>query len=384
MAFKPASSNAAWGKPKYGGNTFKKTGKPEEGDNFFRILPPMHSCAETGKWAVYETTHWGFFGVNPDPKGKPQARPFRCIEDVDFRTKLVRQECPACTEYNEQAAFAEKQLAELKAAGTSDDEIETQMASINGWLKDRRPERRWYINAMYPDGTFGDYKLNHKFHKKGLDALIAKYQEEEGKDPLDLQDGIWFNISRVGKGIGAVDTVKFGYDIEEVEIKGKMTKVEVIRSGALTEEQANKALDTCRDLVTLGGAVLTYEQIAELVNSDLEPETVDRIMKVKERNEEAAEKKAPPSPAPAPKAAPAPVAAKAPPTAPKTVDPKAALAERAAKILAAKKAAEEAAAAVAAAEAAAAAAPAEGTPTVDPSEMDDETFMKYFNDTQGA
>lgn len=375
------SNKTGWGKPKYGAQSFQKTGKPVEGDNPFRILPPMHSLAEVGKWALYESTHWGYYGVNPDPKGDPIMRPFRCIQVRNRKTGIIEQECPACTQFDIEDKKAASQLADLQKAGTSESEIETVMASINGWIYDHRPERKWYINVMYSDGTFGDYKLNHKFHKKGLDALIQKYQEEEGKDPLDLDDGCWFNIARTGKGRNTVDKVDFAKDTIEVPVNGKQTKVEIIRTGALTDEQKNRALESCRDLNDLGGLRVTYEQIYELVNCDLEPETVDRILGI---SKEAAA-------TPASK----PVSAAKPPVAPKSetkptsekladkaketapaADPKAALAARAAKILADRKAKEEAEKAAAAA--------ATKADAVDPSTMSDEDFMKYFDEQAAA
>lgn len=383
-----------WGKPKYGGQGFVKTGTPQEGDNTFRILPPMHSLAESGKWAIYESTHWGYFGVNSDPKGKPIARPFRCIKVTNRKTQLVEVECPACTQYDEQVAVAEAQLASLKAAGTSEEETKTVMASINGWLGDHRPERKWYVNVMLPDGTFCDYKLNHKFHKKGIDALIQKYQEIEGKDPLDLDDGCWFNIARTGKKINVVDVVDFAKDWVEVSVQGKLQKVAVTRTSALTEEQKVKALETCRDLTKLGGTVLSYDQIFELVNCDQEPETVDKIMGISKERSAASNPTSASNPATALKAAPASKAQALPnqtadkssvqtneglqkPTsalANKPAVDQSALAARAAAILAKRKAAEEAEkAAKAAAEAAASA------PPVLTEDMDDDAFMKFFD-----
>ncbi len=268
-----------WGKPKYGSTASVKTGKPKEGNNFIRILPPMHSLAESGKWAFYETTHWGFHGVNPTDPSQPFSRPIRCVKVEDRRTRMVSVECAACNEYDKREEEAKNMEAELRAGKAADDEIETQMASVNDWLKGHRPERRWYVNVLYKDGTFGNYKLNHKFHMAKLREFTegpTSLQETEGVDPLELSQGVWFNIFRAGKGIKAVDTIKV--EMEDVTPAGATRKQFQTLLAPLTDEQADQALRECVDLPTLGGITVTPEQMEELVSCSGEPEEIDRIL----------------------------------------------------------------------------------------------------------
>ena len=46
------------GKPKYGNG--KKIFKIKDGDNVYRILPPLGKLADAGKWSVYQKVEWGY------------------------------------------------------------------------------------------------------------------------------------------------------------------------------------------------------------------------------------------------------------------------------------------------------------------------------------
>jgi hypothetical protein len=377
-----------YGKSNYSsGQKFQKTGKPGKGpgNNFIRVMCAMHSLAESGKWAVYYTTHWGYSGVSKSDPTKTTVRPFRCIEDKDFKTKFVRQACPECDNFRAKEAEAEAYKAELKKQGLDDKAIKAdpKMKEFDIWLGQHAPERKWYINVMYKDRTFGDYKINHKTHKKGIDAKIQELQEQD-IDATDLDQGVWFNIKRLGDGFTVPDVV-------EVEQKpgDKKGSFEILMA-PLTEEEKARGLKECRDLAQLGGSVLTEEQIYALVQSDGSPEAVDKIFgeaPAQAPSREREEDEEPGDSAPAQKAA--------GPSITDEMKAKAAAilakkAEEAAKAKAAadakakaEAAAQRAAAAVASAKAAEASASApEAQPEVDPLKMNDEDFLAFFNSQQ--
>lgn len=265
-------SQTGWGKPKYGSPEFKKTGKPKKGpgDNYIRILPPMFSLAPSGRWSVYLATHWGYSGVHPSDKEKTVVRPFRCIEESNNRTKMVTKACPECDNWRAKVAERDAKQAELKAAGKSDEEIKTILKGRNDWIKAHGPDRRVYVNVKYPDGTFGDYKMNYKIHKKGIDAKIKEVAEKYKLDALDPEGGVWFNIKRIGNGWDPPDQI-------ELKKEFRSDGSEILARAPLSQEDWDQASTQCRDLTTLGGAILTFQQIAELVKSGGDPETVDRI-----------------------------------------------------------------------------------------------------------
>src|SRR4051812_43763333 len=99
------TTNVAIGTPQYGGKK-KNNSRLVDGDNVYRILPPLFELASEGVWAVYECLHWGF-------KGSKGMRPFRCIQKKDFKTKMVKVQCPECDQIAQRVASKEAIEAKL-------------------------------------------------------------------------------------------------------------------------------------------------------------------------------------------------------------------------------------------------------------------------------
>lgn len=381
-----------YGKAKYGSDQkFQKTGKPGKGpgNNFIRIMPPMHSLADEGKWAVYYTTHWGYAGISKSDPTKTTVRPFRCIEDKDRRSAMVRQACPECENFREKEKEATAFEAKLKAQGLNDKQVKEhpEMKAFSDWLQSHSPERKWYINVMYKDRSFGDYKINHKTHKKGIDSKIAELLDNQQIDALDPDQGVWFNIKRLGDGFTVPDVIEV--EMTPGERKGSLD----IGLAPLTPEEQDKGLKDCRDLATLGGTLLSEEQIYALTISDGSPEAVDKIFgerqtqsrPVQAEDRDEAEDTVPETAKTGPG-----------PTITQEMKDKAAaiMARKEAEVKAkaveekAKAAAQRAAAATAAAKAAEAAAeqaPPAGDPAPaasDPLKMGDDEFLAFFNSQQ--
>jgi hypothetical protein len=397
-----------YGKAKYGSDVkFQKTGKPGKGpgDNVIRIMPPMHSLGDEGKWAVYYTTHWGYAGISRSDATKVTVRPFRCIEDKDRRSGMVRQACPECENFRAKEKEATAYEAALKAKGMDDKAVKADpdMKAFDLWLQQHAPERKWYINVMYKDRSFGDYKINHKTHKKGIDSKIAELLDNQQIDALDLDQGVWFNIKRLGDGFSVPDVVEVV--MRPGERKGSLD----IELAPLTPEEQARGLKECRDLATLGGTLLSEEQIYALVQSDASPEAVDKIFGAREaqvsrqvqaadREEEEVGEVPPPA---AVRTAPQGIAATGTVSAPaitdemrakakvildkKAADAKAAVEAQNKAAEAARRAAAAVSAAKAAEKAAVAPAPAAAeAPAQNPLDMNDEDFLKFFNSQQPA
>jgi hypothetical protein len=273
---------SGWGTPKYGGSGSMQTWSLENGDNVYRILPPMLSFAESGRWTNYVTVHYGYTGTDPkNPNGK--KKPFRCIEVKDRRSGMVLEECPECTLFEERKQLLTEREAELraqfKAEKKPDQEIEelleAALLSLRTWVKDHRPDRKHYLNVMDREGTFGQLKISHRT-KKSLEAKIDELRAE-GTDPLALDQGVFFNIKRIGKGFTDPDVVEVVTQKVEVMVDGKKKLFPEVVMRPLTEQESEKALRECRDLADVGGFVLTREQIRELTECSGDPEEIDKI-----------------------------------------------------------------------------------------------------------
>lgn len=370
-----------FGKAKVGGGgNFTKNFRLKDGPQSYRLLPPMKSCAETGEWAVYMGTHFGYKGVNDRDPSKPFHRTFKCIEDVDFRTKMVLQDCPECD-------LIEQQTAALKSieAATKDEDgndlTSEQIAELaepyKAWKKEHNCDRKWHINVKNAAGEFGVLQISHKTKKK-LEARIQSLLADDQIDAFDFEQGAWFKFTRTGKGIDTDDTVDVEY--ESVRENGKTMKM--VKTAPMTVAEAEQALKECPDLRTNVRDV-TYEQIKLLVGCSGDPVEVDEILAMGQKKEASpAAAKATVKAASAPK--PAVVAPKAEPkaepvqeVAAEEDDEEAALAAQMA-ALKAKKAAAKAAASPAATVASPTPASTPTAEVADQFGLDREKFMSRF------
>jgi len=264
---------AGFGKPKYG-FTGSNNWSIKEGDNIYRFMPPMHSLAESGRWTVYDGTHFGYVGRDPQAPNDPskkRVRTFLCIEKKG-RGGIVEQNCPESDLIAQYTEERDAKEVELKKAKVPEDQIATELAVYNAWLKAHNCSWKHHINAMNQQGQFGEVQVSHRTKKK-IDDKFKELREKENIDPLDPEQGVWVNIRRVGKKLEAEDTIEILTD-EQVIPGGR--KAFVTRLAPLTPEQCAAALEQCRDLTTLG-TVLSYEQIEALTKCSGDPSEVDAI-----------------------------------------------------------------------------------------------------------
>src|ERR1700677_1411907 len=57
------------GKAKFGGQTSRKYFKLADGEQAYRILPPLGELADQGRWSVFHSVHYGY--KSTDGKQKP-------------------------------------------------------------------------------------------------------------------------------------------------------------------------------------------------------------------------------------------------------------------------------------------------------------------------
>lgn len=269
----------AIGTPSYGNTevvfykNFKlKSPDASKGETVFtlpdlRILPPMHSLGEKGTWAKYHGQHFGYAGNGKEP-GKPKQRPFACIQQSDFRTKMVTVPCSACDVIEEKRAEREAREAEYKQQGKTESEVRELLEPLTGWLKKHNCDRKWHINVMDRAGNFGVLQISHTL-KKALDVKIDELRNKRKIDPIAVDGGVWFRFSRMGK-FPVQDAVE--YVMSESE-DGSFR----IERCPLTDAQCEQAEKVCPDLATGVVKTITAAQINLLVACSGDPDEVDRI-----------------------------------------------------------------------------------------------------------
>jgi hypothetical protein len=269
----------AMGTPQYGNtdmvfykNWKLKSPDTQKGETVFvlpdlRIVPPLHSLAEKGFWARYHGQHFGYAGNAKEP-GKVRQRPFACIQQTDFRTKIVTVECAACDIIEEKRSEREAREAEYKSKGKNEQEIRELLEPLTQWLKKHNCDRKWHINCMDRAGNFGVLQISHTL-KKALDVKLDEMRNKRKIEPIDKDSGVWIRFSRMGK-FPVQDSV------EVVMSETADGRFEYERC-PLTEQQCEQAEKVCPDLQSGVVKTITAAQIAQLVGCSGDPDEVDRI-----------------------------------------------------------------------------------------------------------
>ncbi len=284
----------------------------KNGDNVYRVMPPMFSAMETGHFAIYYPRHYGYTNE------RGQQVNFICLRQYDNSTKAITQECPFCVDQEKkkktyesfaaQVNVLQNQLAEAQQKNNRDEahqleeELETAESEFNRAkaLYNSRNTRFW-VNAMNLAGEFGLLALPKTVYealvgKKLQDpktgrytrqvGLIAKIKEEEQLDPLAVNEGVWFVMSRSGKT--QFDT-EYLTSIKKEKVEFSPGKWgEVIKRAPLTDDQKRTALSKCRDLNhVFDHLIVSVEQAQAIVDGSAtavtaiqnSPQTVEKASK---------------------------------------------------------------------------------------------------------
>lgn len=242
------------------------------GHNVFRLIGAIKSMAPTGTWAVYRGKHWGYEGVSRKDRTKTVSRPFRCLQERDFDSGALRSNDAECERIQVVKDKLEALVATLKTEGKSKEQIKEDKGVIllNGWLRSHNCDRKWYINAMDTNGDFFLLKLSNTTYKK-LKLFLKDLRDKRKINAFSLTEGVWLDIVRVGENTDADDTPTL-----VMEIVDQATGTERPKRAPMTEAQAREALAKCADLADVVPA-LTADQIKLMVNTEGDPEAVDRI-----------------------------------------------------------------------------------------------------------
>ena len=262
-------------KPKYGNaSSFAKSQSLKEGVNDVRILPPMFSFETDGIWAAYHGTHFGFKGTNPRDPSKPSLRTFKCVEEKDWKTKMIKQDCPACNMIYDNEEKLKRAEAVAVAEKRSKDEIKEIVKPLTDWLHEYNVDRKWHLNVKFADGTYGQLRISHKT-KKLLDALITRVRDSDGIDGIDAEQGVIFRFTRSGKGTETQDIVEVVEEAVRDAASGKVSRT--IKLAPLSEADYQQALKSCSDLKSCVREI-PYQQIKMLAECSGDPAEVDEIL----------------------------------------------------------------------------------------------------------
>ena len=241
------------GKAKYGNQgQQKKYFKLKDGEQAYRILPPLGELADQGRWSVFHSVHYGY--KSSDGKQKP----FLTCEVKNRKTGMI-----------EVADAAKDRITSLKAKydeakKTGNKAVADKLEPLVGAKGIYNLDNNHYMNVIDAQGNVGILKIRHKA-KLALEAEIKRLNAD-GVDPLSVDNGRFFVFTRTGVGR---DTT-FGVKV----LKEKLTvpNVGVVERDVvhvLDEETINRLGAEAGELNKIFKS-LTAEEVKQIVDgSDL-------------------------------------------------------------------------------------------------------------------
>lgn len=234
-------------------------------DNVYRVLPPMFSLAELGKYAQYHATH----RTPPGTNGK--RRKFLCIEEVDRESNRITKRCPFC----DAAREAEDKLKLMENKGATKQQLWDYRVKV---IFPLMAEKKYWLNAVNQAGEIGLLSINSKLFK-ALKALCDEY-DKKGID-LTGVEGYFLNFTKKSEFKGDKQAV-FGVNLYmEESPDGSMRKMK----HTITKEFLNKLSAEARDLKYLFKA-LSAEDMTLMLDApdDQKAQVVDKLFSQPEKN----------------------------------------------------------------------------------------------------
>jgi hypothetical protein len=203
------------GKAKFGNQgQQRKYFKLKDGEQAYRILPPLGELADQGRWSVFHSVHYGY--KSSDGKQKP----FLTCEQKDRKTGEVQVPDAAKDRItNLKAKLEDAKKTGNKAAIEALDPLVGATGMYN-------LDNNHYMNVIDAQGNIGILKIRHKA-KLALEAEI-KALNADGVDPLSVEDGRFFVFTRTGTGRDTTFGVKVLKEKMKVEGMARPVEQEVI------------------------------------------------------------------------------------------------------------------------------------------------------------
>jgi hypothetical protein len=241
------------GKARFGSqNQQRKYFKLKDGEQAYRILPPLGELADQGRWSVFHSVHYGY--KSSDGKQKP----FLTCEVKNRKTSMIEVADAA----KDRITTLKAKLEDAKKAGNK--AVVDKLDPLVGATGMYNLDNNHYMNVVDAQGNIGILKIRHKA-KLALEAEIKKLNSE-GVDPLSVENGRFFVFTRTGMGR---DTT-FGVKVlkEKLTVAGVgVVERDVVH--ALDEETINRLSTEAGELGKIFKS-LTAEEVKQIVDgSDL-------------------------------------------------------------------------------------------------------------------
>lgn len=152
------------------------------GVNPYRIFPPFGALAADGRVYEYHAHH-------EVTNSKGEKRSFKCIEETDWQTKMIKVHCPFCDTHK-------RNQDQYKIYQTQNAPKEDLAAFNANHVQAYQNQGRYYLNAINLENEIGVLALTSKSFKafKALHATYAK----QGFDITGMR-GMFINFTKLSQ-----------------------------------------------------------------------------------------------------------------------------------------------------------------------------------------
>ena len=191
------------GKSKFAGDK-KEIFKIKDGDNVFRVLPPMGNLAELGVWSKHYRVCWGY----KDSSGR--NRPFVSPRVMNFNTKMVEVDCAAFNRTEKLKRQKDELVKKAKEFAQNrqpiPEDLKKEIEKAKELVMRFNIDSKHHMNVMSQDDKIGLLKLANR----GMTALRTELQrmEASGVDATGVEGGRFMIIHREGTGLDTAYSVK--------------------------------------------------------------------------------------------------------------------------------------------------------------------------------
>jgi hypothetical protein len=255
-----------------GGTTKKEWFDIKAGEsNFYRILPPLFSLAQKGKYSQYFASHsvW----ITDSASGKRRPYNFQCLEIVNRQTKDIERHCPFC----DKARANKMQYEAAKAKGADPEKLEEfRKKHVNAY----ESEKKHYTNAVSIDNKVGVLKLGIKAHE-AMKARIIEISNTYQIDPTGME-GLFLNFKKVQKFKGDRDTF-YTVDLAQDIVNQNGAVSSVPKKHSITRDFINVLETSATDLGTFIREITVQDAtVLASASEDALPMLLERIFSRKE------------------------------------------------------------------------------------------------------
>lgn len=246
----------------------KKIFKLEDGDNVYRILPPLGNLADKGKFFQFYAIEWGY----TDTKGNKV--PFQDCSVSNYQTGMIEVESAARVKRMEMESKLAQAVELFKAKKITKQELEKVGLEKRKFSLDKK----YYFNAVDLNGEIGLLKLGYKA-KEQIMQIHKKYKKEQGVDIVGMK-GLFFNISKTGKNRETQYVVTPYQENVKASVNGKEVVVKQEKFHTIDDNFINRLDGAAWELDSIYPAP-TPEEVERIVNEG--PQAVDQILGAKNR-----------------------------------------------------------------------------------------------------